>query len=213
MQATRGLENANGRGGTAPSMIHAHSPVIVEKKRLRVRARAARAGAFAASGVGAGERLAALAAGLPPGLVAGYWPMSEEIDPRPLLAELARLGRALALPVVVERDRHLDFRTWSPGDELEPGDHGTFHPFASAPLVIPDVVLVPLLAFDRRGYRLGYGGGYYDRTLEGLRRAAHVTTIGVAFAAQEVAAVPHDGHDQRLDWVATEAGLIEVMAE
>ena len=118
----------------------------------------------------------------------------------------------LALPVVVERDRHLDFRAWSPGDDLEAGDHGTWHPYPSAPLVVPDVVLVPLLAFDRAGWRLGYGGGYYDRTLQGLRRAAPVTTIGIGFAAQEVMTVPHDGHDQRLDWIATETGLIEVTA-
>jgi 5-formyltetrahydrofolate cyclo-ligase len=119
----------------------------------------------------------------------------------------------MALPVVVDRDRHLDFRAWVPGDRLEPGDHGTWHPAATAPLVVPQVVLVPLLAFDRRGFRLGYGGGYYDRTLESLRRSAYLTTIGVGFSAQEVAAVPHDALDQRLDWLATETGLIKVDAE
>lgn len=189
-----------------------HHPIDTEKKRLRVEARAARRRAFAELGADAGERLAALAPLLPPGLVAGYWPFPDEIDPRPLMLALGRQGRRLALPVVIERDRHLDFRAWTPGDDLEPGDHGTWHPFAVAPLVVPDVVLVPLLAFDRAGWRLGYGGGYYDRTLEGLRRAARVTTIGIGFAAQEVAGVPHGGHDQRLDWIATETGLIEVTA-
>lgn len=189
-----------------------HPDIASQKKRLRAQSRAARARAFAELGAAAGERLAALAPLLPAGAVAGYWPFPDEIDPRPLMLALRGLGRALALPVVVERDRHLDFRAWVPGDDLEPGDHGTWHPFASAPLVVPGVVLVPLLAFDRAGYRLGYGGGYYDRTLESLRRAAHVTTIGIGFAAQEVADVPHDRHDQRLDWIATETGLIEVKA-
>jgi 5-formyltetrahydrofolate cyclo-ligase len=147
----------------------------------------------------------------PGAVVAGYWPMADELDPRPLMLRLAsESGSSLALPVVVERDRHLDFRAWTPGDALEAGAHGTWHPLPSAPLVTPSLVLVPLLAFDRRGFRLGYGGGYYDRTLESLRAASHLTTIGVGLGEQEVEAVPHDALDQRLDGIVTEHGLIEV---
>lgn len=184
----------------------AHIPNL--KKALRRQALDARR---MAGRDGAAEALAALDLPVAVGaVVAGYWPMAGEMDPRPLMARLAERGAVLALPVVVERDRHLDFRLWAPGDELEPGDHGTFHPSCQAPLVSPTVVLVPLLAFDRRGFRLGYGGGYYDRTLESLRACSQVMTVGIAFADQEVASVPQDERDQRLDWVATERGLIKV---
>ena len=141
-------------------------------------------------------------------VVAAYWPMGDELDPRPLLERLEGMGCRLALPVVAARGQPLDFRAWAMGDPLEPGLHGTTHPLASAPPVTPDLVLVPLLAFDRRCFRLGYGGGYYDRTLESLRRHAQVRAIGIGFAAQQVEAVPTDAHDQRLDAIATEQGLI-----
>lgn len=142
-------------------------------------------------------------------VVAGYWPLGDEIDPRPLMAALAGLGCRLALPVVVARATPLHFRAWAEGDTLEAGPHGTAHPPETAPRLRPDVLLVPLLGFDRGGWRLGYGGGYYDRTLESLRENAQVRAIGLAFAAQEMAAVPRDGHDQPLDAIATERELIE----
>lgn len=142
-------------------------------------------------------------------VVAGYWPLGDEIDPRPLMAALAGLGCRLALPVVVSRAAPLEFRVWAAGDVLEAGPHGTAHPPETAPRLCPDVLLVPLLGFDRGGWRLGYGGGYYDRTLESLRENAQVRAIGLAFAAQEMAAVPRDGHDQPLDAIATERELIE----
>lgn len=168
-------------------MSQSHA-IIAAKKRLRSEALAARRAGRTANGEAA-ARLAGLADQLaiaPGTVVAGYWPMADELDPRPLMLRLAEAGCRLALPVVVERGHRLAFRAWTPGDELEPGDHGTFHPFATAPALVPAVVLVPLLAFDRQGFRLGYGGGYYDRTLESLRAKAHVRTIGIALAAQEV---------------------------
>jgi 5-formyltetrahydrofolate cyclo-ligase len=147
-------------------------------------------------------------------VVAGYWPIADEIDCRPLLAALAVLGCALALPVVAGPGQPLLFRAWAPGAPLETGPHGTRQPGPDAALVRPTVVLVPLLAFDRALYRLGYGGGYYDRTLESLRnrsqvRGGYLSAIGLAYAAQEVSAVPRDGKDQRLDAVLTERGPIE----
>lgn len=187
-------------------------PTIIQaKKAARAHAVAVRRDAFARLGEDAARRLALLAPALPVpagAVVAGYWPMGDEMDPRPLMARLAARGCRLALPVVTARGMALTFRAWSPGDVLEPGPHGTCHPASAAQALLPAVVLVPLLAFDRGCFRLGYGGGYYDRTLESLRSRAQVTTIGVAFAAQCVADVPRDGHDQRLDMVATEDGLI-----
>jgi len=142
-------------------------------------------------------------------VVGGYWPMGDEIDPGPLLDILAGRGCVVGLPVVVARGQPLLFRQWEIGDPLEQGLHGTCHPTAKAPEVIPDLLLVPLLAFDGLGYRLGYGGGYYDRTLAVLRQHTHVTAIGVAFAAQRVEAVPRDRHDQRLDLILTEQGMVK----
>jgi 5-formyltetrahydrofolate cyclo-ligase len=179
------------------------------KKAMRAHAVAVRAEA-ARQGEAAARTVAELAPLLPPGaVVAGYWPMGDEIDPRPLLQALAAAGRRLALPVVTAPNQPLDFRAWAWGDELEPGRFGTTHPLAHAAPVEPDLLLVPLLAFDRQGFRLGYGGGFYDRTLDMLRRKRHVSAMGIAFAAQQVPAIPHDGRDQRLDGVATEAGLLE----
>lgn len=142
-------------------------------------------------------------------VVAGYWPMGDEIDPRPLLEILAGRGCVIGLPVVMARGQPLLFRQWEVGDPLEQGLHGTCHPVAAAAEVTPDLLLVPLLAFDGAGYRLGYGGGYYDRTLAALRHHTHVTAIGVAFAAQRMEAVPRDQHDQILDLILTEQGLVK----
>lgn len=138
------------------------------------------------------------------GAVAGYWPIGDELDIRPLLTALAGRGVTTALPVVVEPRRPLEFRRWQPGDVLEAGAHGTWHPRADAPLLVPRVVLVPLLAFDGEGRRLGYGGGYYDRTLQALRTAGPVVAVGVGYAAQRLDAVPHDANDQPLDIILTE---------
>ncbi|WP_367595339.1 5-formyltetrahydrofolate cyclo-ligase [Teichococcus deserti] len=157
---------------------------------------------------GAGEALAEIilaACPPPPGaIIGGFWPMGAEIDVLPVLRRLDALGHALALPVTPPRGKPLEFRAWRFGEALVPGRFGTSIP-AGGEVVAPNWLLVPLLAFDRTGARLGYGGGYYDRTLAGLPGARG---IGVAFAAQEVAQVPTGAHDFPLFGIATEAGFI-----
>jgi 5-formyltetrahydrofolate cyclo-ligase len=143
----------------------------------------------------------------PPGaVVAGFWPMGTEIDIRPLLHALAERGHALALPVTPRRGQPLVFHRWRPGEALVAGPLGTRQPAAGTEAVRPDWLLVPLLAFDRAGRRLGYGGGYYDRTLAALPGA---DSLGCAFAAQEVPEVPAGPGDALLRRVATEAGIIQ----
>jgi len=143
-------------------------------------------------------------------VVAGYMPMRNEADPRPLMHALAGRGARLALPAIVTRDAALEFRAWASGDELERGLFGTLQPFASVERLQPDIVLVPLAAFDRRGHRIGYGGGYYDRTLAGLRAAKPVVAAGVAFAMQEVETVPASHHDARLDIIVTDIETVDL---
>lgn len=141
---------------------------------------------------------------LPDGPVAGYWPLGSELDVRPLLLHLHGLGRSVALPVSGPRGQALTFRDWNPALPLAAGRYGIHEPAADRPEVVPAVLLVPMLAFDRTGHRLGYGAGYYDRTLDALRAVRPVLAVGVAFAVQEVAAVPCADHDERLDWIVTE---------
>lgn len=140
----------------------------------------------------------------------GYWPIGTEIDPRPALETLAEHG-PVGLPVVEGRDRPLAFRHWRPGDPLVPGGFGTSVPAADEPMT-PEVLIVPLLAFDGRGHRLGYGGGFYDRTLAALRARGPVLAVGFAFAAQRVEALPVEPTDAALDLVVTEAGTLRPAA-
>ena len=165
-------------------------------------------------GIGENERLAAAArlrsifelerpVALP-AIVSGFWPIKDEIDIKPLMKALLDEGCRLALPVVQGRGQRLLFRVWRPGDALEAGVFGTLQPSASSEDVEPDVLLVPLLACDGEGWRLGYGGGFYDRTLDDLRKRRKVTAIGVGFDLQLVEEVPHDAEDQRLDWLLTD---------
>jgi 5-formyltetrahydrofolate cyclo-ligase len=186
--------------------------ILAEKLALR-RAALARRDALPAA-----ERSAAAAAlaerGLPvalsPGMVvSGFSPMRSEINPVPMMRRLADQGARLALPVVQGRGTPLAFRAWTFGDRLVAGVWGIREPSEEAPAVEPDVVLVPLAAFDRRGFRLGYGGGYYDRTLDALRRLKSVVAVGLAFAAQEIAQVPDMPYDARLDFVLTEREAID----
>jgi 5-formyltetrahydrofolate cyclo-ligase len=142
-------------------------------------------------------------------VIAGYLPIGLEADIMPLLTELARQDARLALPVVIGKALPLVFRRWRPGDPLTEGPHGTRHPGALAEAVAPDLLMVPLLAFDEKGTRLGYGGGYYDRSLAQLRTERSVRAIGIAFAAQYFSNLPHDPLDQRLDGVITEQGYRE----
>jgi 5-formyltetrahydrofolate cyclo-ligase len=143
-------------------------------------------------------------------IVSAFFPYKSEIDTRPLLGKLAGEGWTTCLPIVIALGEPLIFRRWLPGEPTVPGVWGIPRPTDDAPLLEPDVLLVPLMAFDRQGYRLGYGGGFYDRTLEQLRARKTITAIGVAYAAQEIDAVPHGPHDQPLDYVMTERSLFKV---
>lgn len=133
-----------------------------------------------------------------------YWPLGTELDTISLLHALHERGVACALPVVEQKDQPLFFRKWEPDTVLEPGAFKVLVPAKTAPYVTPTMVITPLLAFDARGYRLGYGGGFYDRTLAKLKREGNCTAVGFAYAAQEVAQVVTDRHDHRLDWVVTD---------
>jgi 5-formyltetrahydrofolate cyclo-ligase len=138
--------------------------------------------------------------------ISGFWPMGDEIDIVPLLSQLHAIGHPIGLPVVVKKGEPLVFRSWHPGLVLVDGGFKTEVPPASSPELVPEILIVPLLAFDNEGYRLGYGGGFYDRTLEKLRgvRGKRPLAVGVAFSAQHVARVPRDHYDQPLDWIVTE---------
>ena len=138
--------------------------------------------------------------------VAGYWPITNEANVKPLLAKLHDNGCTCLLPVVIARDTALLFRQWQPGDELILSDLGISEPRTDKASGQPDILLVPLLAYDSLGNRLGFGGGYYDRTLSELRSERNITAIGIAFSGQEVDLIPNESFDQRLDWVITEAG-------
>lgn len=143
-------------------------------------------------------------------VIAGYGAFKDEIDPGPILRHFCMRGHVCALPAVEQADAPLRFRRWRPEDALGHGSLGEPTPSPELPLVEPDVLLVPLLAFDREGHRLGYGGGYYDRTLAKLRAQRQIIAVGLAFAAQEAPSVPHEPHDQRLDWVVTEREAIQL---
>lgn len=160
-----------------------------------------------ASGGDAGALTRHLAAALAPHdgqCLAGYWPMRDEADPRPAMS--AHRG-PVCLPVVTGPNRPLLFRLWR-GEPLQPGPWGTSHPSDSAPEIRPDLLIVPLAGFDLAGNRLGYGGGFYDRTLEMLREKGPVRAIGLAFACQELPNIPAEAFDQPLDLIVTDLGLL-----
>ncbi|CAN1515208.1 COG0212 5-formyltetrahydrofolate cyclo-ligase [Paracoccaceae bacterium] len=173
------------------------------KTLAREAAFAARKTAFAAGQGQAAEILADYLAGQAGRVLAGYMPMRTEIDPLPAMA--AHQG-PVGVPVIMAKATPLRFREWSPGARMVEGAFKALIPEDGA-WVEPQVLIVPLLAWDARGYRLGYGGGFYDRTLEGLRARVPVLAVGFAFAAQEVAEVPIDATDQRLDAMVTEKGV------
>jgi 5-formyltetrahydrofolate cyclo-ligase len=144
-------------------------------------------------------------AALPGAIVSAYWPMRSEADPRPLLGALAAAGARLALPAFI--GQVMEFRLFAEGDELVPAGFSTMEPSRDAPVVEPTLVLAPLLAFDHRGGRLGWGRGYYDTALAALDARARPFLVGIAFACQEVPEVPVLEHDRRLDAVITELGF------
>jgi 5-formyltetrahydrofolate cyclo-ligase len=141
-------------------------------------------------------------------VVAGFWSMGSEIDCRSILDAIHAAGYRCCLPVVAKPRAPLMFRRWEPEMTLIPGAYGEKIPPPEIPEVAPDVLLVPGLLFDRRGFRLGYGAGYYDRTLAALRASKSITAIGLAYAGQLADDVPHDGSDEPLDWIVTEAETI-----
>lgn len=141
-------------------------------------------------------------------VVAGYWPLGDELDPRPLLTVARQAGADIVLPRVERLDSPLVFRRWNERDELAPDKAGVPAPTENAPEKRPDTLLIPLLAFDGRGHRLGYGKGYYDRTLAQLAQGGPpVRAVGLAYQGQRVATLPANVHDQPLDAVLTEQGL------
>ena len=182
------------------------------KRAARAAARMLRAAAHAAgTGAGriaAGHALAAIAGLRDVATVSAYLPIRDELDPMPAMLALNGLGLRVCVPVIVAPGQPLDFREWQPGGATAVGVFGLEAPVAGE-AAEPDVLLVPMLAFDARGHRLGYGGGFYDRTIAALRaRPGGVVALGYAYAAQQVPAVPDEATDMRLDAIVTEAGII-----
>jgi 5-formyltetrahydrofolate cyclo-ligase len=196
---------------SAPPPENSPPPNSSDKQALRTEAHARRQEAYALLGPRIGPVLTAnfmAAFSLPPSrTIAGYNPIGEEADCRPLLTALATRGHPLCLPAVEAADAPLCFRAWAPGDALVAGYQDIPEPVPTVPVCTPVVLLVPLLAFDAVGHRLGYGGGFYDRTLAALRAGGPVQAIGIAYAAQAVDSLPGTDHDQRLNAVLTEQGV------
>jgi 5-formyltetrahydrofolate cyclo-ligase len=172
--------------------IKARNALVPEQRRAAAAAIASIGLEFAQAGRGA--------------IVSSFSRMGAEIDPALLVRRLFDEGYRICLPVVQPRGNPLVFRAWAPGDHLVPRVWGILEPVDTAPIVEPDLLLVPLLAFDAAGRRLGYGAGYYDRTIERLRRLKPVLAIGLAYDSQELAEVPTTPRDQVLDWVLTPSG-------
>lgn len=182
------------------------------KKDARKAASAIRKQASAADDGSAIERVQAFFVDNVPlgeqGVISGFLPIGSEIDLRPMLADLIDAHHKVVLPCVVGKNTPLLFREWTIGDPLVEDGFGTMAPADDAPEHIPDILLVPMLAFDKAGYRLGYGGGFYDRTLEKIRLMKKIIAVGVAYGEQQIDEVPRDGHDQPLDLIVTDEGII-----
>lgn len=200
----------DGHGGPAAFFTSYAGQMDDSKAALRADAGKRRSRIAKADGVAAAHRLAERFLGvLPPGggvTVSLYWPVRDELDTRPLMETLAAEGVQVALPVVLGKAKPLLFRRWRPGHPLVDGHFGIKAPPESAETVRPDVIGVPMLAFDADGHRLGYGGGFYDRTLTALRSDGkpRPLAVGLAFEQQRVAWLPRHGGDQRLDMVVTD---------
>jgi 5-formyltetrahydrofolate cyclo-ligase len=190
------------------SSLMADPRIEEAKAALRLRARAMRAGILNSTRPGAAKAVAdhffRTVQLRPADVVAGYWRIKDEMDCQPILIRLMDSLQPVCLPVVLGDDQPLELRLWEQGTPLYEAGFGTLAPSELAPQVEPDVVIMPLLGFDSRGTRLGYGGGYYDRTLERLTRRPRL--VGIAFAAQELDAIPHEPHDFPLDVIVTEQG-------
>ena len=190
----------------------ASATLIAEEKRaLRARMTALRDALTAADRAEAGAALAWMGLSFlrpikPGAIVSGFASLANELDCMPLLHRLAREGMRLALPKVEGKGKPLTFRAWAPGDAMDHGVWGIAEPKADKPPMTPDILLVPLLAVDRSGWRLGYGGGFYDRTLNLLRNAKPIVAVGLAYDQQLVDAVPHLDYDEPLDWILMPSG-------
>jgi 5-formyltetrahydrofolate cyclo-ligase len=178
------------------------------KQAARKAAFARRKAAYETRGPGAGAELSSVLAGYRGVPLAGYMPIRTEIDPRHAMAEATAYG-PVGVPVIKAADHPLEFALWEPDSKMIAGDFGALIP-ENLQWMVPEILIVPLLAFDRQGGRLGYGGGFYDRTLEGLRTQGPVLAIGFAFAAQEAEALPLEITDQPLDMIITEKDVIEL---
>ena len=188
-------------------------PIQTDKEQLRREALWRRDALPADARQAAAEAIAARKFPLPiaPGtIISGFMPLKSEINPLPLLRKLAGQDARLALPAVAGRGKPLIMREWVFGEPLIAGVWGIREPQPEAAAVEPDILLVPLLAFDRAGHRIGYGAGYYDLTLAQLRTRKPIIAVGLAFAAQEVAAVPATPRDARLDLVLTEREVLDL---
>ncbi|MFT5485987.1 MAG: 5-formyltetrahydrofolate cyclo-ligase [Paracoccaceae bacterium] len=198
-----------------PDVTSRTEPTAELKQSLRHEAAARRAVAHGARSATAGAALAdsfraAFAARLSGAVVSLYWPMRDEIDARALIGALAADGAQTALPVMAGPDAVLTFRAWRIGDVLVPGAFGVHEPVGDAPVLVPDIVVAPLLAFDAAGNRLGYGGGYYDRTLRDLRAGRDIVAVGVGYDEQEFRCVPGDTGDEILDMIVTDRRTLRV---
>jgi 5-formyltetrahydrofolate cyclo-ligase len=200
-----------GHGGSALPIMTSSTGIEESKAALRREAMARRDALPAEERKAAAEAIAArkFPLAIAPGMiVSGFMPMKSEISPLPLMQRLAQAGARLALPAITGRGKPLIMRAWSWGEELDRGQWDIREPKPDAAEVEPDILLVPLLAFDRTGHRIGYGAGYYDMTINRLRARKTVTVVGIAFAAQEVPTVPATPRDERLDLVLTEREVI-----
>ena len=193
------------------SCVSQRPDILLEKRALRSRIKtwraslAADAMARAADAV-AEQGLSFLEVGQKRAVVSGFSSLPEEIRAWPLLRRLNQEGYPLAMPVMRGKSQPLLFRAWAPGDAMNKAVWGIAEPKADKAALEPDIVLAPLLAFDALGWRLGYGGGYYDRTLRALRAHKPIVAVGLAYDEQQVDAVPHLDYDERLDWVLRPSG-------
>lgn len=182
-----------------------------QKQAFRQQAKAVRLAAYHQTPT-AGEQIAQrlLAIAKPEqATISAFWPLAEELDTLPLLHALHGQGHQMLLPVMLGAGKPLEFATWQPGDELKQAAFKTLEPSDEKARLAPDIMLCPLLAFDRRGYRMGYGGGFYDRSIAQLQEQGNLVTIGIAFAAQEVEEIPIGEYDMPLDMIVTEQEVIK----
>lgn len=175
--------------------------MLAQREAIPAETRKAAAKAVAEHGLPAGITTG-------PAVVSSYWAIGAELDPGRLERRLKREGHRICLPAIQGKTEPMRFHLWSPGEPMRERKWGIMEPLPSAPQVEPSILLVPMLAFDARGWRLGYGGGYYDRTIAALRQRKAIALVGFAFDEQRVDAVPHLDYDQRLDFVLTPSGII-----